>query len=86
MLTLEIKKGPDGKPWVYFTTDTKMEIPVAIRFLEEHRTIMDKQGRKQMTIYDMRKRYERPEQPEPGAGSGASASIAGPVLSDKGKE
>ena len=58
MLCLEMKKGPDGKPWVYFTTDSKREIDIALAFLQEHQTIMNGRKQNQMTVYDLRKKYE----------------------------
>jgi hypothetical protein len=54
-----MKKGPDGKPWVYFTTNSKGEIGIALNFLTEHKAIMDGRNQNQTTVYDMRAKYEK---------------------------
>jgi hypothetical protein len=59
MLILRLERGPDGHPWVYFTTDSKKEIGIALNFLSEHKAIMDGRGTNQMTVYDVRAKYEK---------------------------
>ncbi len=54
MLILELKNG-----WIYFSTNNKKEMDVAINFLQENRKIIDDAGGNARTIYDVRKKYEQ---------------------------
>jgi len=54
MLTLELRRG-----MIYFSTNSKREIQVAIEFLKKNESIMDNAGTMERTVYDVKKKYDK---------------------------
>jgi len=54
MLTLELRRG-----MIYFSTNSKREIQVAIDFLKKNESIMDNAGTMERTIFDFKEKYDK---------------------------